>query len=294
MTDEPRLDAVEALSVRGGVATRADLLTLTTRHRLQAAVADGRVVEVRRSVYRLPVLDRDRREAARLRGVLSHLSAARDHGWEVPPDERCWVTVHRGRHALGPAGGVELFYADLAGEHGPATSPVRTVLDCGRRLPFPTALAVADSALRHGVERDALDRAARQVRGKGGPAVRRVVAAASPLAANPFESVLRGIALEAGLDAVPQGGVEVGGLGLTGGDPEVVHPDVVDRERRIVLEADSWEFHSDKEAFQRDCWRYTVLVAHGWLVLRFTWWQVMLHPGWVRECVRRAVDRAAA
>ncbi|MFW6773588.1 endonuclease domain-containing protein [Nocardioides sp. CPCC 205120] len=132
------------------------------------------------------------------------------------------------------------------------------------------------------------------MRGKGGPAVRRVVAAASPLAANPFESVLRGIALEAGLDAVPQGAVEVGGLHLVGGDPEVVHPDVVDRGRRIALEADSWEFHSDKEAFQRDCWRYTVLVAHGWVVLRFTWWQVMHHPGWVRECVRRAAERAAA
>ena len=33
---------------------------------------------------------------------------------------------------------------------GWATSKVRTVLDCAAELPFDEALAVADSALRHG------------------------------------------------------------------------------------------------------------------------------------------------
>ncbi len=45
-----------------------------------------------------------------------------------------------------------------------------------------------------------------------------------------------------------------------------------------ALEADSWEFHTGKDAHGRDCWRYTVLVCGGWVVLRFTWRQVMFEP----------------
>ena len=28
-------------------------------------------------------------------------------------------------------------------------------------------------------------------------------------------------------------------------------------------------------------------VVAGWTVLRFTWWQVMHEPDWVRACLRR-------
>jgi very-short-patch-repair endonuclease len=60
-----------------------------------------------------------------------------------------------------------------------------------------------------------------------------------------------------------------------------------------VLEADSWEFHAGKEAFKRDCWRYTALVVDGWTVLRFTWWQVMENPDWVRACLAVVAGRTA-
>ena len=72
-----------------------------------------------------------------------------------------------------------------------------------------------------------------------------------------------------------------------------VRPDVVDRDRRVVLEADSWEFHAGKEAFQSDCRRYTDLVVAGWTVLRFTWWQVMHEPDWVRSCLRQIAEGPA-
>lgn len=145
-------------------------------------------------------------------------------------------------------------------------------------LPFPAALAVADSALRHGdVDSDALVRAAAGIRGKGAAMARRVAEHASPLAANPFESVLRGIATDAGLEVQPQSPISLG--------PVTVHPDVVVRGRRLVIEADSWEWHSGKEAFARDCWRYTMLVVGGWVVLRLTWWQVMHDPDFVRTCL---------
>lgn len=44
----------------------------------------------------------------------------------------------------------------------------------------------------------------------------------------------------------------------------------------------------------KDVRRYTLLTADGWMVLRFTWDDVMLRPGWVREVLARAVVRPHA
>jgi very-short-patch-repair endonuclease len=279
------VDAAEAVGRLGGIATRSDLLRLTTARKLRAAVTEGSVVLVRRGRYRLPDADRALTRAVLLGGAASHISAAQLHGWEVAfPSTRPWITVPRNSKAR-KSSRHHLFWADVSEESGHVTSPTRTVLDCGRRLPFAVALTVADSALRHGdVDRQALLRAAHAVRGKGAGQARRVAEHASELAANPFESVLRALALDAGLDAVPQLSIQVRGV--------TIHPDVGDRERRIVLEADSWEFHTGKDAHERDCWRYTVLVCGGWLLLRFTWHQVMYDPGFVTECLAQVLSRS--
>ncbi len=280
------MDAVEALGRLGGVAGRASLLRLTTARRLAAAVKSKDVIRVRRGRYRLPDADRALARAIELGGVASHLSAAQLHGWEVAfPSTTPWVTVPRNsKEKQSPRH--HLFYADISQERRHVTSAMRTVIDCARRLPFAAALAVADSAIRHAdVDLVALAQEARAVRGKGAEQARRVARHASGLAANPFESVLRAIALDAGLDAVPQLAIEIRGV--------TVHPDVGDRERRIVLEADSWEFHAGKHAHERDCWRYTVLVVGGWVVLRFTWHQVMHDPDFVADCLRQVLDGLA-
>jgi hypothetical protein len=74
-----------------------------------------------------------------------------------------------------------------------------------RRLPFDEALTIADSALRDGVPPTTLARIAESARGPGSPQMRRVAHAASALAANPFESGLRSIALDVpGFSVVPQ------------------------------------------------------------------------------------------
>lgn len=279
------MEAVEAVARLGGIAARADLLCLTTGRKLRAAVAEGSLVLVRRGRYRLPEADRALTRAVQLGGVASHLSAAQLHGWEVAfPCSTPWITVPRNSKAR-KSPRHQLFWADVSDEHGHITSPMRTVLDCARRLPFAVALTVADSALRHrDIDHQALVRSADAVRGKGAERARRVARHASPLAANPFESVLRALALEAGLDAVPQLDVRVCGL--------TVHPDVGDRDRRIVLEADSWEFHTGRDAHERDCWRYTVMVCDGWLVLRFTWHQVMYDPEFVTACLLEVLARS--
>ena len=78
---------------------------------------------------------------------------------------------------------------------------------------------------------------------------------ASPLAANPFESVLRGIAIDAGLAVQPQSPILLGSV--------TVHPDVVDCGRRLVIEAESWEWHSGKEAFAASCYDPDVVVRQA-------------------------------
>ena len=71
-----------------------------------------------------------------------------------------------------------------------------------------------------------------------------------------------------------------------------MHPDLADLEARVILEADSWEFHTGREAHVRDCWRYNELVAEGWSVLRFTWWHVMEQPDYVVDVLSRVYGRS--
>ncbi|MDP3969390.1 MAG: DUF559 domain-containing protein [Nocardioides sp.] len=274
------MDPRDALAQLGGVAQSADLLRLTSRKRLRTALERGDVERLARGRYRLPDADRALARAARAGGVVSHLSAAVVHGWEVAhPPPLPWVTVPR-KAKVTDRRAVNLVYGDLT-EERVVTGCTRTVVDCARRLPFPEALAVADSALRRGdVDGVRLVRAADEVRGKGAASARRVARYADARAANPFESVLRALALEAGLDVEPQGAVTAGGRTL--------HPDVLDRDHRLALEADSWAWHGARDAFARDCWRYTVLTLAGWRVLRFTHHQVMRQPDWVVACLRTA------
>jgi very-short-patch-repair endonuclease len=222
--------------------------------------------------------------------VLSHTTAARIFGLEIGlADDVVHVTVPRGGRVRRRRS-VVIHWKPLTGseltEH--VTSPLRTVLDCATLLPFPQALAVADSALQvKFVQPQELASAARARRGPGRSACLRVAAWADREAHNAFESVLRGTLIDAGItDLVPQLPVALPRF--------VAHLDLGDRPRKIAIEADSFTYHSTRDAFSRDCERYDELVAAGWLVLRFTWEQVMFQPEWVVETVQRTrEDRRA-
>jgi very-short-patch-repair endonuclease len=95
-------------------------------------------------------------------------------------------------------------------------------------------------------------------------------------AANPFESGLRAIVVDAGWATfVPQFAVP--------GTPYEV--DLADPTRRICLEADSFAHHASRGALRNACRRYDELGRLGWLVLRFAWEQVMFEGPWVGEVV---------
>ena len=283
------MHVVEVLAQLGGVASRRALVEATSRAQVDRALATGDIVADARGRYALPAADEALRAANRLHAVASHLSAALLWGWEVKgPPARPHVTVGR-RRRLEPRQrrGVVLHWADLSPDEvsGLLTSKRRTLTDCLRSLPFDEGLTVADSALRHEDETDSgLLALARTVRGPGARAVRRVAALASGLAANPFESGLRAIAEQVpGLNVRPQVPI---------GDPVLLGtPDLVDADLGIVLEADSFAWHGDRRALRRDTRRYDSFVVAGWLVLRFSYEDVMGDPEWVAEILTAAVRR---
>ena len=107
----------------------------------------------------------------------------------------------------------------------------------------------------------------------------------TPRAANPFESVLRAVAVQVpGLTVRTQ-------VGVRDADGWIGRVDLADEALRIVLEADSHEFHTEAVAFARDCWRYDRLVADDWVVLRFPWIHVMNRQAAIHALLTRVVAR---
>lgn len=274
------MDAREALMMLGGIATGEELLRCTTRRKVRTALAGGAMVRTGRGRYCLDDLDDARSAAARLDGVVSHLSAAQHWGWKLklPPDKPC-ITVRRRSHAL-KADDVELHWADLdlTQVTRGVTEPLQTVVDCARAYSFDVALSVADSAVRDGIDPADLLAVALDSPRTGRRRAVRVAQAADGRADNPFESVLRALALEAGLHVEPQQWIGSAG-----------RADLVDHGRRIAIEADSFEFHSERADLRRDVRRYTAFVRLGYRLVRFTWEDVMFDQEYVLAVLRDLV-----
>ena len=271
------MDLAELIIKLGGTATTQELLRVFTRRTIRCALDDGRIIRVARGHYTLPGGSEALAAARRVGGVVSHISAAQHWGWKVKlPPERPVVTVPRNRKLTErQRAGIDVRWFNLHPDdiRGGVASKLRTVGDCARSEDFDSALSVADSAVRDG------DATQTQLRVEalagprtGRPAALRVADAVDGRAANPFESVLRAICLEIpGLQVEPQ--VWVGSTGRV---------DLLDRRNNLILEADSWEFHSERSVFVRDVRRYTCFVRLGYAVVRFTWAEVMFEQDYVR------------
>lgn len=277
----------------GGTATRRDLGGMRAQRALTQAVRDGTLLRPRRGVYTLPGLDEAVEGAHRSGGVASHRSAALLHGWGVLHDPKhAEVTVPRHRR-VAPARrkGLHVHWRTLEDDDvdGLRTTAVRTVVDCAVDLGLPEALAVADSALRHGeLTQSDLMAVMQDLPRMGRDRSAQVLDAASDLAANPFESGLRGLAIETtGPLWEPQ-------QTITLRSGRELHADVGCGELRIALEADSHEFHKTRPDIVRDCHRYDEMILAGWIVLRFAWEHVMFHQDWVREVIAWVVRQRGA
>lgn len=269
----------QTLARLGGVATWAELREHQPARALRRALREGVLVKGARGRYHGPEVAEHRVVAHAFTATVSHLSAAQHHGWKVkaaPDLPQVTVPRHR-KMSKELRARADIHFADLGpSDHkSGVTTKVRTVVDCARSLSFDAALAVADSALRGGVSLAALTKAAAEVRGPGAVRVRRVIGAADARAANPFESVLRALAIEVGFEGlVPQ--LQIADTGIFA----VV--DLGDPVRRVVLEADSFAHHGQRQGLRRDCRRYTEFAILKWSVLRFSHEDVMFEQDWTR------------
>lgn len=276
----------EVLRRKAGSASTAEIVAATSKKALASAVARGEVERLARGIYALPGLAPDRMTALAYDGVLSHVSAAR--AWNLPllvtPAKPHIIVPAKRRPRRGPP--AVLHWAEVTAEERRAgmTSPLRTVVDCARLLPFAEALAVADAALANRlVQPEELQAAANAMRGPGCSAARQVATWADGRAGSFLESMLRALLITSDV-----GGFEPQFLVTSGAFRFRV--DLGHREARLALEAEGYEFHGSPNDFAADCLRYDELVTAGWLVLRFTYQQVIGDPAWVVATVRRALE----
>lgn len=277
------MSVVLTLTRLGGCATTAELRRHHSKHVIETARRTGAIVRTSRGRYTLPSTDKHRQLAHARTATLSHLSAALHYGWKVKtiPDKAQVLVPSKRRVSLDHRATVDPHWAELEPHEfrDGVTSPLRTVLDCARTLPFDEALAVADSALRsRKVHIEELRRAGPGLRGPGARAARRVIKHANGKAANPLESVIRALAIEEGFDLTPQFQFAESGV--------FAIVDLASEGLRLVVEAEGYETHGTRSGLRRDCRRHSLFAVWGWDSLRFAYEDAMYEQDWVRWVFR--------
>ncbi len=212
--------------------------------------------------------------------VLSHLSAARRLGLDVPRESSVQITIPASRRIPRLRGVQVCSSRDLietqTTKRGPfrLTHLARTMVDLASVLDTAWLRAALDSALRQRNTNLAwIHRALDNLgRGRRGTAFLRTL-----LTEHQRE------------DEIPDSVLESMGIELaqaTGHKPElhwkviegarlIAEVDFAWPEARLCIELDGWTQHGTRAAFVRDRARDRALLRLGWMVLRFTWQDVI-------------------
>ncbi|QNK81395.1 DUF559 domain-containing protein [Nakamurella sp. PAMC28650] len=178
----------------------------------------------------------------------------------LPPNDRA---VHRGVHVTGLA----LSALDGAVALGPAGA------------------AMLDRALQRRLQLADLEAAhQRNLGANGSPAAGRLLHAAADGAAAISERLLLRLLRRSGLS-----GWKVNARVSIGG--HVIRPDIAFLDEGVAVEVDGWAWHHEPDRFQRDRVRQNLLVGAGWIVLRFTWFDLTQRPEEVIDQIENAVRR---
>jgi very-short-patch-repair endonuclease len=159
----------------------------------------------------------------------------------------------------------------------PATSRVRTVVDCLRLLPERAAVDLLDRALQQGwITLAELRRAATGYIGRAGaPRLARLARLAGSGARSAAERVAVRLLRDAGITGWTANAPVHDDDGLIG------LVDVAFESVKLALEFDGWAYHVTPDRFISDRRRQNRLVAAGWTVLRFTWRDLAERPEYV-------------
>lgn len=174
--------------------------------------------------------------------------------------------------------------------HGLSVTPVpRTLADLASVVTDAELLAALDSALHLGlIDSSTVTSLRRTVPGREADArLARMRTLADGRSASPLESGIRLVLVDAGLGPVElQIEVLVDGrtFRIDLGFPAV----------KLGIEGDGRAFHSSADAVLEDRWRQNALLADGWLILRFTWYDLLHRPQYIVDSVVRALAARAA
>ena len=226
----------------------------------------------------LPWREAAQAAAHRLSGAASHTTAALHYGLEGAGSPRPTRTSPSGAKRSLPAARPTV--SSCTGATSTPTTSRRLGDDSGahrhRLLPRPTVRrgpAVADSARRAGAAARRRSSPGADVAAAAAARSRRCECSPPPTPGRrPLRVVLRAIALRC---ARARGRAADDGSATTTSPRGSTSPT---RTCGIVLEADSHEFHTERKASTATAAATTRLVARDWLVLRFTWEQVMFEP----------------
>jgi very-short-patch-repair endonuclease len=227
--------------------------------------------------------------------LLSHLSALALHG--LRPDSRplAEITVPlasaRSRSGIRAHRSTALGGTDRSVVDGiPCTSLARSVLD--------SAVALGVSGTKKAVERAEILRVfdlrdfgellARAAGHRGAPVLEDVLSDGREpdWTENDYEAAVLALVRSANLsEPICQAPM------LLGGEP--VRIDFLWPVERVALEADSYEFHGTRQAFERDRRRDQLLRLAGFEPVRITWRQLSRHPEQVEELLRQLLGRVS-
>jgi len=283
-----------------GVVTRAQLLDIgLTPSAIHRRVQAGRLHPVYRGVYSVGYRS-STREGKWLGAVLacgrgaalSHLDAAelwglasRDRGAihvTVPTRSgrahRPGIRVHR----------VPLATVEVVRSRGvPVTSPARTLIDIAELLPRRrTERALGEGEYLRLVDGRALEGALEENVGRAGARCLWSILEARALGSTLTRSELeeRFLAL-CRAHRLPHPTVNARVAG--------VEVDFLWTEQRVIAETDGYAAHGTRAAFERDRKRDVCLQAAGYVVLRFTYRQVVDDASWVVSNLRFALGQTA-
>jgi predicted transcriptional regulator of viral defense system len=251
-----------------------------TDQAIRYRVAVGRLYKVHHGVYavgRPPITSLERAAAAVLAcgpgAALSHQSALAIWGLRAHWPASCDVTIRGDRRpsAITVHRTRTLARRDLTVQRAiRVTSPARTLLDCAPALSDRgLTRAVNDARLARLCGPDALaDVVARNRNHPGAKRLARLAQDANGPTRSEFEDRFAGLCGRYNLPT-PAFNVSVAGYEV----------DAYFEAARLIVELDSWEFHQDRGAFERDRDRDADHLAAGLRTARITWGRLVKTPG---------------
>lgn len=270
-----------------GVVAWSQLLALgVSPHFVERRVASGEWERTQLGVYRLRPGEwtLEMREMAALLGagrgaVLSHQSAARKLGLDVPNISPICITIAETRRARAMVG-VEIYRSrDLRPEdvveRGPfrVTSVLRTLVGLSEVLEDKWLRAAIDSSLRTHQATVSSLKSSLKALSRGRPSLRRLQKLlegyddGDDATGSRLESFAMELGLATGRKPRPQFPIRVS-------DTRSYKADLAWPELHLVIELDGYSTHSDRRAFERDRARDRNLLDAGWQVRRYVWNEV--------------------